>query len=528
MNNLSGKRAVLYRRVSTSEQKDKGNSLSTQEAMLSEFCKTNCIEIINDFEEDYSAKDFGRPGFSNLLKYVADKRNKIELLLIYKWDRFSRNSRLGINMIHQLNGMGVEVNSSTQWINHDDPNQHIMYLIHMGLPEVDNRIRSSRTIEGTRSNLKDGRWVLSQPKGYVKGRDEGGKVLMKPDKEISGLITELFNDFALGIYSQSQIRKLPKFKPLNLSSSNISRILNQIVYSGRIRVNAYKNEPEQIVTALHEPLISVETYEKVQMELGNRKRIKHKPNKQNNILPLRGYLSCNCCGKNLTGSGSKSKTGKKYYYYHGNPKRGCKERFRADLAHSSVEDLLVDYSPNKDVCSLFELMLKDKFDTSDKSTKSMMKSIDINIKKFEDKKEVLLDKLLEVAITNDMFNSKNAELENKISQLIIDKNQLNDYEKDSLEFIRFGIHILKNLGEFFEKATVNTKQKLLSSIFNKKLVFDGEKYRTPILNRGLELITRSINALEVVKNKNERQSFDYLPLCTRSGNRTHTPCGTRV
>ena len=79
MNNLSGKRAVLYRRVSTSEQKDRGNSLSTQEAMLSEFCKTNSIEIINDFDEDYSAKDFGRPGFSNLLKYVADKRNKIEL-----------------------------------------------------------------------------------------------------------------------------------------------------------------------------------------------------------------------------------------------------------------------------------------------------------------------------------------------------------------------------------------------------------------------------------------------------------------
>ena len=48
--------------------------------------------------------------------------------------------------------------------------------------------------------------------------------------------------------------------------------------------------------------------------------------------------------------------------------------------------------------------LKYKFDTSDKSTKSMMKSIDINIKKLEDKKEVLLDKLLEGAITNDMFN----------------------------------------------------------------------------------------------------------------------------
>ena len=56
-----------------------------------------------------------------------------------------------------------------------------------------------------------------------------------------------------------------------------------------------------------------------------------------------------------------------------------------------------------------------------------------------------------------MCYSKNEELENKISQLNIDKNPLNDYEKDTLEFISFGIHILKNLGKFFEKATVNTK-----------------------------------------------------------------------
>jgi hypothetical protein len=30
-----------------------------------------------------------------------------------------------------------------------------------------------------------------------------------------------------------------------------------------------------------------------------------------------------------------------------------------------------------------------------------------------------------------------------------------------------------------------------------------------------KLITLSINALEVVKNKNERQPFGYLPLCTQ-------------
>ena len=36
----------------------------------------------------------------------------------------------------------------------------------------------------------------------------------------------------------------------------------------------------------------------------------------NDNLPLRGRLRCDKCGSNLTGSGSKSKTGDIYHYYH--------------------------------------------------------------------------------------------------------------------------------------------------------------------------------------------------------------------
>ena len=86
-----------------------------------------------------------------------------------------------------------------------------------------------------------------------------------------------------------------------------------------------------------------------------------------------------------------------------------------------------------------------------------------------------------------------------------------------MEFIKFGIYVIKNIGNFFEKATVNTKQKLISSIFKEKLVFDNEKYRTPILNKGIEIISQSISVLEGFKNKNGRLSFDNLPLCTRDG-----------
>jgi site-specific DNA recombinase len=235
MNNLSGKTAILYRRVSTTEQKDFGMSLSNQTERLQDFCKRNSVEIIGDFEEDYSAKNFSRPNFSEMLKFVVKNKNRIDYLLIYKWDRFSRNAMEAMNMISQFKGLGVEVNCSDQWINHEDPNQLIMLLLNLGMPQVDNMIRKDRTVEGTRNNLKAGRWVLNQPKGYLKGRDEMGKVLMKPDPEIATLISDLFKDFALGIYSQNEIRQLVKYKKLKLSKSGVSRILNQIIYSGQIK-----------------------------------------------------------------------------------------------------------------------------------------------------------------------------------------------------------------------------------------------------------------------------------------------------
>ena len=274
MNNLIGKRAILYRRVSTSDQKNYGNSLENQQSRLHDFCRNHSIEIIKDFEEDYSAKDFGRPVFTKLIEYAILNKKNIDYLLVYKWDRFSRNTLDSLNMIEQFKGFNIEVNCSEQWINHDDPNQLIMYLVNLGIPEVDNKIRQNRTIEGIRSNQISGRWVSSHPKGYIPGKDELGKVLMKPDPKLAPLISELFNDFSLDIFSQNQLLKLPKYKPLKLNKSSLSRILNQIAYSGRIRVKEYKNEPEQIVDALHIPLISVEIFEKCQQVLKKRKRVK--------------------------------------------------------------------------------------------------------------------------------------------------------------------------------------------------------------------------------------------------------------
>ena len=226
----------------------------------------------------------------------------------------------------------------------------------------------------------------------------------------------------------------------------------------------------------------------------------------------------------MTGSGSKSKTGKKHYYYHCNPRKGCNERYRAETAHESLNKIFKKLKPDKDVCELFELVLKDKFENSEKSNKTLIESLSKKIERVRNRKNSLLDKFIDESISKEVYSNKDKELSNEIIDYENQISQLNNYEKDTKKFIDYGLYVLKNLSSFFNNATVLTKQKILSSIFKEKLVFRDGEYRTPILNFGIELIYKSINVLEDNLNKNRRQSSDYLPLSTLTGTRTQIYC----
>ena len=518
MKNLNGKRAILYTRVSTADQKDHGHSLSDQKARLVDFCIKNNVDADCVFVEDYSAKNFNRPEYVKLLEYTIKNKKKIDYLLVHRWDRFSRNTLEALQQIELFKSMGIEINSTENWIEHEQSPQLLMLLINLGMPEIDNRMRSERVKEGNRRALLEGRWINMQPKGYVKGRDPFGKVLMQPCPELSPLVKEMFTDFSLGIISQNELLKSEKYKPLALTRSTLSRMLKQIVYAGKIIVPSYKDEAEQIVDALHTPLITLDTYERIQEQLGIRSRYKRKPSRVNENLPLRGHLECPKCSRNLTGSGSRSKNGNIYYYYHCETRSGCKTRFTIKDAHLALYKYFDKLKPNKDVSRLFKSILVERFSNSESSKKAIIKRKNDKINNLKVKDKLLLNKLIEDIIDNDTYKSAKKELNENLLHLEAEKQKLETKGTDNTaDFINFGIYALENLGDFYSKADVFTKQKILCSIFGSKLIFENKKYRTPILNKGFDFIYQNISDLGGYKNKNGRQSFDNLPLCTRDG-----------
>lgn len=88
--------AVAYTRVSTKEQADNNQSLTTQSNHIHNYAQRHKIQIVQQFGGTYeSARTDERKEFKQMMAYV--KKHNIGLILVYSFDRFSRS---GANAVY--------------------------------------------------------------------------------------------------------------------------------------------------------------------------------------------------------------------------------------------------------------------------------------------------------------------------------------------------------------------------------------------------------------------------------------------
>ena len=86
------RKAVIYTRVSTDEQKEHGFSLPEQKGRLIKECERKKYEILEPYEDDHSAKNFNRPEFKRFQADINSGRIKPDIFLCVRYDRFSRTA----------------------------------------------------------------------------------------------------------------------------------------------------------------------------------------------------------------------------------------------------------------------------------------------------------------------------------------------------------------------------------------------------------------------------------------------------
>ncbi len=486
---MRNRKAILYVRVSTDEQAEKGHSLAHQEEMLRRHCLLNNIEIVGFYKEDYSAKTFDRPEFTKILTFLRKNKGAADLLLFLKWDRFSRNAPEAYSMISQLHKLGTEPQGIEQPLNMEIPEQKFLLALYLTAPEVENDRRALNVIAGIRKAMKDGRFIGSAPFGYKHGRTEANRPCIAPNEKQMGFVQTAFEMMATGNYHIEELRVIMNKKGMPLGRTRFWYMFRNPVYIGKVYVPAYKHEQEMIVKGSHEPIIADALYYEVQDVLEGRKRnLPISPFCQQEELPLRGFLTCAKCGRTLTGSASKGRSAR-YYYYH--CKRECKERFRAEEANEYFFGMLRSVSSQKKLLQTYELIMTDahKKKGQDRSAELQQdkRELETYQKRLDNAQTLMLDGKLDVA----EYQKIKFKLEPEIERLVSKVAALSKGDIDERAIIEFGFHFIKNLDKLFTGADLNQKRYMLGSTFPEKLIYENKTYRTASGDNVLLLIANT-------------------------------------
>ena len=478
------KKAIGYRRVSTDKQAEKGFSLQHQEDILRAYCLAHKLDLIEIYTEDKSAKDFDRPAWKELKSYCKKNPKSVDIILITKWDRWSRNVLAGYSELVELKKLGIEVLTVEQQLDLENPDNRILLSMYLTMAEVENMKNSIRTTEASRKARMLGCWTGGAPVGYVNSRTEVDKRSTLSPGEKAPIVTEAFKKMASGLYAADEIRRWMNLQGVKISKNQFLNLVRNIAYTGRVPVKAYKKEPETIVFGLHPPLISDEVFAAANEVLnGRRKKMKFKLDKSD-IYPLKGLLRCDKHNLALSAAPSKGRYGT-YHYYLCTVKNDRCKRYRIEWVHDLVEQELSKIQFSAGVIALYKSTLSKFFVSQGQERKSKEIQLKNQEEKLLEQKKTLQTQFIEEKINIEEYRELKSNIDEK---LYLVQSQLDDViqEIDPVnEYLSKYVPLLEDLLNFYRKSDGKIKKKILSCIFSEKIHFDENRdaaisYTTPI------------------------------------------------
>jgi DNA invertase Pin-like site-specific DNA recombinase len=151
------KRVAIYARVSTHEQ-----SLDPQLHELRDLADRRGWCIAGEFTDlgISGAKD-RRPGLDSLIKETH--RGRVDVVLVWKFDRFARSVRHLITALDDFRGRGIDFVSASDAVDTTTPGGRFMFQILGAVAELERELIRERTLAGLAAARKKGRRLGRRP-----------------------------------------------------------------------------------------------------------------------------------------------------------------------------------------------------------------------------------------------------------------------------------------------------------------------------------------------------------------------------
>lgn len=507
-------KADLYIRVSTDEQAEKGYSQRDQEERLRKYCDFKRISIRKVIYEDYSAKSFNRPAWKEFLTEIKSRKKLVDFVLFTKWDRFSRNAADAFQMINTLRRYDVEPCAIEQPLDLDIPENKIMLGIYLTAPEVENDRRSLNVRYGMRRAVKEGRWMNGAPLGYINRTAPDGKKYIAIEQPYADIIKWAFETLSQRQIYVEHLFKEVKEKGLPCGKNHFWNILRNPVYCGKIFLKGYKDEPDCILKGNHEPIISESLFLEVQDYLDNRKKKFKTSDTCHPDLVLRGYLLCPNCQKPLTGSASRGRKLRYYYYHCISP---CKARFKAEDTNQLFLKQLVKFNPYPGMSELYSEVIHSIYKKQEINSGDGFRELKLQVAELQEKISKGREKFISDEISRQDYHEYKKKYEDQIDRLESQLFELSKNRVDIKPLIKKAVDNLSRLAEAYKTLDTAKKRRLIGSIFPEKMTFDGENFRTTRMNEAVELIFNVGKGLRKIKSGQNDEEIDLSTYVARPG-----------
>ncbi len=359
--------AVIYTRVSSKSQMKKGDGLASQERRCRDFAAYKDHEVAEVFkDEGVSGGLADRPGLKEMMVWLRKHRSAEPVVLIDDVSRLARDTEVHRKLRNAFGSVGARLESPSIEFG-EDADSVLFENIVASMAQHHRQKNGEQVRHRMKARLMNGYFAFWAPTGYRYARVKGhsGKFLVR-DEPNASLIQEALEGFATGRFqTQAEVKRFLEPHPIFARDTNgeihpqrIKNLLTNKIYAGYYE---YKPWDVPLMKGKHEALISWEAFQSIQARLNEGS---HAPARADAAeeFPLRGFVTCDCCGHPLTAYWAKGRN-KRYAYYECFNK-DCDERrksIRRDVLEGEFEALIQQMQPSQEVFTIVGFMLHDQW-----------------------------------------------------------------------------------------------------------------------------------------------------------------------
>lgn len=488
-------KAVIYCRVSSKKQVREGDGLRSQETRCREYAAYKGYEIVGVFCDSVTGSKKKRLGLSAVVKHLKAHRKDGCVVIIDHIDRFARDVRWHWDLRDLLTEAGGKLESPSIEFG-EDADSILRENLLASVSQHQRQKNAEQTRNRMRARAMNGYWVFQAPMGYRYERVAGHGKMLVPHEPLASIIGEALEGYASGRFEGlTEVKRFLESQPAFPRNSNdevhierISEIFSRPVYAGHITIEDWGL---RLVPGKHKQLVSLATWQAVQDRRSGTAKAPARADISEDF-PLRGFVSCGCCGRPLTACWSRGRSARYPYYLCDT--RGCPESrksIRRDAIEGEFETLLTSLKPTEGLFNVAFALFRDLWEAKLASQHSQGRTLKKEIALIERKVDALLDRIVD-ADSDSIIKAYEKRIRDLETQKALMQDRIANCGRPLTSFseaYRTAFDFLANPCKLWHSEKIEDRRAVLKLAFAERLIYvRGEGYRTAQISMPFKLI----------------------------------------